>query len=72
MLILMNTPEDMSRLTPSLPAAAAKRKRANIKPGTCIRLQPLKPGASKAPAWLHFICASKFNFCLGTNHRSRC
>lgn len=43
----MNTPEDMTELTPLLPAAAAKRKRANIKPGTCIRLQPLKPGASK-------------------------
>ena len=53
LLILMSTPDDMSKLTPSLPAAAAKRKRANIKPGTCIRLQPLKPGAGEPLLQLH-------------------
>lgn len=46
LLVLMNSPEDMSSLTEALPAAAAKRKRAEVLPGSCIRLQPLAPTAS--------------------------
>ena len=47
LLVLMNSPEDMSSLTEALPAAAAKRKRAEVLPGSCIRLQPLAPTASE-------------------------
>lgn len=46
LLILMNTPEDLTGLADAIPAASAKRKRADILPGSCIRLQPLAPSAS--------------------------
>ena len=48
LLILMNTPEDLTDLADVIPAASAKRKRADILPGSCIRLQPLAPSASKS------------------------
>ena len=48
LLILMNTPEDLTGLADAIPAASAKRKRADILPGSCIRLQPLAPSASES------------------------
>ena len=47
LLILMNTPEDIAQLLPALPESAAKCKRADILPGSCIRMQPLAPLPSK-------------------------
>lgn len=44
---MIQTPEDMSGLSAALPASSAKCKRADILPGSCIRLQPLAPSSSK-------------------------
>ncbi len=48
LLILMNTPEDLTGLADAIPKASSKRKRADILPGSCIRLQPLAPTASES------------------------
>ena len=44
---MMSSPEDMSGWSSGLPASSAKCKRADILPGSCIRLQPLAPSSSK-------------------------
>ncbi len=48
LLVLMNTPEDLTGLADAIPKASSKRKRADILPGSCIRLQPLAPSASES------------------------
>ncbi|KAL3137283.1 hypothetical protein ABBQ32_006825 [Trebouxia sp. C0010 RCD-2024] len=46
LLIMVNTPEDMSKWSSRLPTSSAKCKRADILPGSCIRLEPLAPSPS--------------------------
>ena len=48
LLILMNTPDDLTGLADAIPKASSKRKRADILPGSCIRLQPLAPSESES------------------------
>ena len=80
LLILINTPEDLTGLADAIPKASSRRKRADILPGSCIRLQPLAPSESESAtmplfqldlcAWSHTLVAEPVAASCGTDQLS--